>query len=288
MRLGQLCAGLAVFATGLAATAGLIPPLADYTYPIAWWGLLPVLDAWNLKQRGLSLWNGRARHFLLITVPLSVLFWLLFEVFNLAAPQWHYRGGIHDISAQALFGFVSFATVIPIMVECYWVLGGEFCLPAGVSSLFRRRRMASIVVGLLFAAIPFCNRVFWFNQGIWLAPAFVLLPFSRIRPCKRAGGFVAALVFSALLAGLLWESLNYWARTHWEYLILPGAPHLFQMPLPGYIGFIPFGLTALVLYEKQLRWRARAGTGVLLYATALVALYILTDIYMHRGLWVLL
>lgn len=279
--------GLVLLLVGIAATAGLIPPLADYTYPIAWWGLLPILDAWNMKQHRLSLWNGRAKHFLLITIPLSVLFWLLYEIFNLASPQWHYRGGIRSISAQALFGFVSFATVIPIMLECFWLLGGEFCLPAAFAGFFKRRRVASILVGLLLAAIPFFNRIFWFNQGIWLVPAFLLLPFARIRPCRRPSAFAFALVSSALLAGFLWESLNYWARTHWEYLILPHAPHLFQMPLPGYIGFIPFALTALVLYEQQLRLRARVATGALFYAAALIALYVLTDIYMRRGLWVL-
>src|SRR5260370_18315848 len=101
--------------------AGLIPARADYSYPIVWWGLLPIVDAYNHRRRGLSLWRGRAPHFLLITTPISVLFWLLFEVFNLAPPQWRDKGGIGNLHGEAFFGFVAFASVIPTIVAAHWL-----------------------------------------------------------------------------------------------------------------------------------------------------------------------
>ncbi len=272
---------------GVAAMAGLIPVLENYTYPMVWWGLLPIVDAFNYRRRGLSLWRGRARHFLLITIPVSVLFWLLFEAFNLAAPQWRYKGGIDNLHAEVLFGFIAFATVIPIMVESYWLASGPFCLPESFAAVFRRWRGAAIVIGVMFGAVPFFNRLFWFNQGMWLAPGLVLLPFAKSPPCSRTSRFVIALAASGLVAGFSWEMLNYWARTHWEYLILPAAPHLFQMPLLGYTGFIPFALTSMIVYERQLRLRARLLTGVLLYVAAFGALYFLTIVYVNRGLWLL-
>jgi hypothetical protein len=283
----QVIAGAIICGIGLAAMAGLIPALVDYTYPIVWWGLLPIVDAYNHRRRGLSLWRGRARQFLLITIPISVLFWLLFEALNLAAPQWRYKGGIDNLHAQVFFGFIAFATVIPIMVESYWLVGGSFCLPESLSTAFRRWRVAAIAIGLILAAIPFFNSVFWFNQGMWLAPGLVLLPFAKSPACGGTRRFAIALVASGLIAGFFWEMLNYWARTHWEYLILPTAPHLFQMPLLGYTGFIPFALTSMIVYERQLRLRARVLTGALLYVAALGALYFLTIVYMNRGLWLL-
>lgn len=267
--------------------AGLIPPLVDYTYPIVWWGLLLVIDRHNDRAHGVSLWRNRARHFLLITIPVSVLLWLLFELMNLASPQWRYKGDLSNLHSQVLFGFIAFATVTPIMAESYWLIGGAFCLPPMFAGWFRKWRIVSILAGLAVAAVPFYNHVFWFNQGMWLAPALILLPFTRTRKCASARPFIAALVLSGLLAGFFWEMLNYWARTHWEYLILSGMPHLFQMPLLGYLGFIPFALTAMIVYEQQLRLPARATVSVALYAAALAALYLLTTIYMHRGLWVL-
>ncbi len=280
-----MIAGVLLLVAGACATVGYAPPLADYTYAIFWWGLLLIVDAFNERRHGLSLWRGRSGAFLGITIPISTLFWLLFELLNLASPQWRYRGGIDNLHAQVLFGFISFATVIPIMVESYWMIGGEFCLPAAFSRAFRRWKWLSILCGLVLAAIPLFNRVFWFNQGIWLAPAFVLLPFTHARPCPRPGRFAAALAGSGLLAGFFWELLNFPARTHWEYMILPRAPHLFQMPLPGYIGFIPFALTALVAYERQSRIPARAVNALLLYGAALAILYLLTGAYVRRGLW---
>jgi hypothetical protein len=267
--------------------AGLIPALAGYTYPIVWWGLLPIVDAYNHRRLGLSLCCGRARQFLLITIPVSVMFWLLFEALNLASPQWRYKGAIDNLHAQVLFGFIAFATVIPIVVEAYWLVGGPFCLPEPFAAVFRRWRWAAIAIGLVLTAIPFVNRVFWFNQGMWLAPGLVLLPFAKSLPCERAGRFVVAVVASGLIAGFFWEMLNYWSRTHWEYLILPTTPHLFQMPLPGFTGFIPFALTSMIVYERQSRLRARVATSLLLYASAVGALYALTIVYMNRGLWVL-
>jgi len=266
---------------------GLIPPLADYTYAILWWGLLLVVDRYNNQRRGLSLWNGRFRHFLLITLPTSVLLWLLFELMNLPAPQWRYKGGLENIHVQVLFGFIAFTTVIPIMVESYWLFAGRFCLPARFSRWFYKWRVLSILTGLVFAAIPFFNEKFWFNQGIWLTPALILLPFTTIRKCASPTIFVRALALSALLAGFCWECLNYWSRTHWEYLILPNTVHLFQMPVPGYLGFIPFALTALVVYEQQLRIPVKFSVAILLYAASFVVLYLLTNVYVHRGLWLL-
>jgi len=265
---------------------GFIPLLADYTYPIVWWGLLLVVDAWNIRHRGLSIWRRHLPHFLLVTIPMSVLFWLLFELMNLPAPQWRYKGGVDSLHAEVLFGFIAFATVIPIMVESYWLVAGEFCLPQAFAAPFRKHRIFSILLGLVFAAIPFFNHVFWFNQGIWLAPALVLLPFAEIRPCAHPRRFAAGLILSGGMAGFFWELFNYWARTHWEYLILPGAPHLFQMPLPGYVGFIPFALTSLVVYEHQLRVSTRIVTGALLYSGSVAVLYMLTTVYQQRGLWV--
>lgn len=281
----QLLIGLLISLIGVAATAGLIPPLADYTYPIVWWGLLLMVDGYNWRRHKLSLWRNGPRRFLLITVPVSVLFWLLFEIMNLPSPQWRYKGAIDNLNAQVLFGFIAFSTVIPIMAESYWLIAGEFCLPPAFSQWFRKWRSASILLGLALASIPFFNGNFWFNQGIWLAPALVLLTFTKIRPCPRSAPFIRALILSGLLAGFFWELLNYWARTHWEYIILPHAPHLFQMPLPGYLGFIPFALTAMVVYERQTRVPPRIAIAVLLYAAAFAALYLLTILYMHRGLW---
>jgi len=251
----QWVTGAIVTLIGIAATARLIPALADYTYPLVWWGALLLIDAWNERRVGRSLWRGSARHFLLITVPTSVLYWLLFELLNLASPQWRYRGNIESVAGQSLFGFVSFATVIPIMVEAYWLVMGTICPPGAIALKVREWKAASIITGLLLLAVPLWNRVVWFNQGMWVAPALVLLPFTAVQSCDAKRRFLLGVVLAGLLAGFSWELINNWAPTHWEYLILPRAPHLFEMPVAGYLGFIPFGLATAMVYQWQLRLR---------------------------------
>lgn len=280
----QVLAGSLLTTIGIADLAGLIPGIVDYAYGIVWWGVLLLIDFWNAKHRGLSLWRGNLAHFLTITAPVSVIVWLVFETLNLPAPQWRYRGEIPGLSGKVLFGFISFATVIPIMVESWWLIAGRQCVPAGLMNWLQRRRWWVLGAAAILAVIPFVNGVFWWNQGMWLIPALVLLPFMQAHTCS-SGHFTRALSVSALLAGLAWEAFNYPAATHWEYLILAGSPHLFYMPLLGYVGFIPFAFSMMAVYEWSRALRPGIWLGTLLYAAAVSGLYLLTIIYIDRGIW---
>jgi hypothetical protein len=100
-----------------------------------------------------------------------------------------------------------------------------------------------------------------------------------------AKGF--SLLFAAsLLAGFGWEALNYPSLTGWHYLILPSVPHLFQMPWPGYIGFLPFTLSIVVLHEWHRRLVPSVMTALVLYAAGFTGLHALTVLYQQHGLWV--
>jgi hypothetical protein len=211
--------------------------------------------------------------------------WLVYEALNLPAPQWRYRGDVPGLWGKVLFGFIAFSTVVPIMVESWWLVAGRQCVPAGLLGRSRRHHWVLIAAAAAVAIVPLVNDFFWLNQGIWLIPALVLLPFVRAEPCS-AIHFTRALVFSALLAGLAWEAFNYPARTHWEYLILPHVPHLFYMPLPGYLGFIPFAVSTMAVHQWSCSVRPSIWLGALLYATAVTGLYWLTVLYINRGIWI--
>jgi hypothetical protein len=281
----QIVFGCVLTVVGAADLAGYIPPITDYAYGIVWWGVLLLVDAWNSNRRGLSLWRGHAAHFLTITAPVSVVVWLFFEAVNLPSPQWRYRGDVPGLWGKVLFGFIAFSTVVPIMVESWWLITGKQRVPAGLLGWARRYRWILLAAAGGLAVVPFINGVFWFNQGIWLIPALVLLPVVRAESCSGAE-FARALVLSGLLAGLAWEAFNWPARTHWEYLILPDAPHLFYMPLPGYLGFIPFALSMMAVYVSLRSLRPSLWLGALLYAVAVGGLYWLTVLYVARGIWV--
>jgi len=57
-------------------------------------------------------------------------------------------------------------------------------------------------------------------------------------------------ILAGLVAGFLWELFNFWAGSHWEYSL----PYLdfwrvFQMPVFGYTGFMPFALEVFIFYQ---------------------------------------
>ena len=52
-----------------------------------------------------------------------------------------------------------------------------------------------------------------------------------------------ALAFAALICGFFWEFWNYWAVPKWTYTVpYVGFFKIFEMPLLGYLGYLPFGL----------------------------------------------
>lgn len=277
---------VALMATGIVALTGVIPALVDFSYPLIWWGLLPLLDAINWRRNHESLWRTGPGHFVGVTLPLSVLYWLLFEALNLLAPQWHYRGGIESIPGQCVFGFISFATVIPIVVECFWLVGGCLCVSTQLRSNIVRAKAALVVLGLAALAVPAVRKEFYIAGLMWIGPGLLLVSFVRWPVCSAPGRNAIAGFFGTLLAGFLWEFSNYWARTQWQYSILPNQAHLFEMPLVGYLGFVPFGVSTLIVYEWQRRIPSRMYVGILLYTAAFVILILMTRIYTDRGMWV--
>ena len=63
---------------------------------------------------------------------------------------------------------------------------------------------------------------------------------------------------AALLCGFFWEMWNYLAFPKWYYTIPFGQyAHIFEMPLLGYAGYLPFGLEIYAFYyfiRGLVRW----------------------------------
>ena len=271
----QLIAGAAVFFAGAAGIAAGYRPIAVFAYPIVWWGLLVAMDAAHALRWGTSPMRRDARHFAGVTIPASVLLWLMYEYLNVAFPQWRYRGYLEGRLVQSAFGFVSFATVIPIMVEFYWLFTGP---DPAMRGPWQRHRAALVTVGTLALLAPVATDWFWVNQAAWLGPALLLAPF------VGAAGLAAAP--AALLGGFVWELANYWSWTKWEYTIHPDWPRLFEMPLLGYLGFIPFTFSALAVHAVLLRVKPAPRVAAALWACAAAAMFGLTLIYEARGFWI--
>ena len=94
---------------------------------------------------------------------------------------------------------------------------------------------------------------------VWIAPVLLYFAISRLfkTPCmldELAFGRYSTLLkysLSGILCGFLWELWNLYSLTQWTYRIsYVGIVHLFEMPLLGYLGYVPFGIFCGLVIES--------------------------------------
>src|SRR5205809_1227437 len=115
-------------------------------------------------------------------------------------------------------------------------------------------------IGALMLASPFLVTpavARYLAAPVWLGFVLLLDPINAVRGEEslqrdwRAGQFnrTINLVLSGFLCGGLWELWHYWAHAKWHYTV-PIMENLkvFEMPLPGYLGFPPFALECFTMY----------------------------------------
>ena len=241
-----------------------IQPFWQWFTPIVWTGYILLADALVHRQRGRSLIHDRPREFLMMAW-LSVLFWLVFEVYNLRLANWYYLGVPEEPWLRDLSFLWAFATIFPGLF-----LTSELVAALLKIDLDRRwippRRFGpwwnvSIVVGLIFLVVPplLPYQISRFLFGfVWLGVIFFLDPInyrlgapSIIKEWEEGRlGRTAALLAGGLVCGVLWEFWNYWAGGKWIYAVpILGDIKLFEMPVVGFLGFPPFCVECFVLYQ---------------------------------------
>jgi hypothetical protein len=255
--------GLLINAAAWISSWGRIGPYA-YTFFPLWFGFILVLDGLNVARRGTSpLTRSRKRFFALFLFSIPV--WWIFEAFNAPLQNWHY---VLDRSYSG-FGYnllasLAFSTVLPAEVEMaelfasFKPLRPRLLPPALGPRLTPRGAALLMMVGALTIALPllFPGYLYWM---IWLCLIFVLDPINNLAGRKSAWShllardwrFLVVLPLATLCNGFFWEMWNSHALPHWYYTvpIVNNAPHLFAMPLPGYLGYLPFGLELYAMYQ---------------------------------------
>jgi hypothetical protein len=118
--------------------------------------------------------------------------------------------------------------------------------------------LALIALGVVMVVLPV--RFPRYAYGLlWLCLAFLLDPINNLARRKSALGhllardwrFFVTVPLAALCCGFFWEMWNYFALPGWYYTVpfFDGWPHLFAMPLPGYTGYLPFGIELFAMYQ---------------------------------------
>jgi hypothetical protein len=239
------------------------PRLADWTTPACWWGYVLILDAVIYRIRGKSIIRNNFRLFIYQCV-FSVLFWGVFELNNLHMMNWKYvnlpPGRIEMIIGMVL----SFATILPgifYTAEIIDILGLFKKIKLPPLRISPVLSYTLIILGMVCLVLPMMlpTRIAaYLFVLIWVGWIFFLDPVNLYSGAdsiladltQGEGNRIAVLFASGVVCGLLWEFWNFWAGSKWVYTapFTPGI-RIFEMPLVGFLGFLPFAIEYFVVYH---------------------------------------
>lgn len=246
--------------------------LVYYAFTPMWWGFIFALDGLVYRySNGQSLFASKPKTFL-ITAIVSLVGWYLFEYFNyFALGNWYYPNStMPELSHQTmvLIFLLAYTTVWPAIFQWYTLLN---TCPRLVSRFANGPKLSLngnllIVAGLVLLTLM----VFWPYPLFWVLWIGPLLVFSGILiraniwtpfTAMAEGNWSPALLMavSAMLNGFFWEFWNYGSAhpvqpvtnpNYWVYDIpYTNVIHIFsEMPLLGYMGYMPFGILAWVIF----------------------------------------
>ena len=215
-----------------------VPLVKFFLTPIVWTGYVLALDATVSCVRGRSLITTAPSAFAWMAL-LSIPLWLIFEAYNLRLQNWRYVGLPESVVLRVVGYLWSFATIWPAVLET-----ADFLLATGAwRGSSRDRSRVWMVAGALMLVAPVVAPARWgaYLFGlVWVGFAFLL---------DRGGVPVRALCVAGILCGFIWEFWNYWAGARWVYVFpILQSLKIFEMPLPGYLGFPAFAVEVFVMY----------------------------------------
>src|ERR1700733_12928866 len=255
-----LCAGILLFRG--------VDPVATYFTPIAWSAYILIADAAVFAITGRSRLRD-APKILAQMAFLSIPLWLIFEAYNVRLQNWTYVGVPREWPA-ALLGYAwSFATITPAIFETadlvQAVLPESSVSPAPeaapqpqkISSAAESILMISGAACLLIPLLVPRHLASFLFALVWIGFLLLLDPFNHRLGLpsflgdlaegmrRRLSGFLLA----GWVCGWLWEFWNYWANAKWLYSFpMFQGWKIFEMPAPGFLGFLPFALECFAMY----------------------------------------
>jgi hypothetical protein len=237
-------------------------PMQAYTFLPLWVGYIICVNSMTYARTGHCLLRSHPRFFLAM-FPASALFWWFFEYLNRFVQNWHYFG-VENFSTGEYFLHASlcFSTVLPAVQSTEEYLAS---FPRLTVSL-KNWRPVSIWTPtkwgwlLLLLAGPPLAGISMFPD--YLFPMLWVSPFLIITGVQAVCGGETIFrdlptgdwrsiwqpALAALICGFFWEMWNVNSLAHWEYSV-PYVQrfHIFEMPILGYGGYLPFGLECMVV-----------------------------------------
>jgi hypothetical protein len=246
---------------------GWFKPFQNFTFTPLWISYVVFANALTYRRTGTCLLTRQTRY-LLALFPASALFWWYFEYLNRFAQNWYYVGAeLFTPLTYAVHATVAFSTVLPAVMSTAELLDSY---PGLKRTRFRRplvlgnRRMHAGAM-LTLASCGLIGVAVWPNYWyplLWVSPLLILVSLQMLfsednllQMLERGEWHVIAVpALAALVCGFFWEMWNLFSYPKWAYCIpyVQGF-RIFEMPLVGYLGYLPFGLQCFVVAELVAR-----------------------------------
>ncbi len=238
--------------------------IQEHTFFPLWFSYIIVINALAQRKRGHCLITREPKYFILLFLG-SACFWWFFEYLNRFVQNWDYSGTQYSSLKYFLLASLAFSTVLPAVLSTMEYLLGYKWLNETFRITFpftitRPKRVAFgallLSMSSLFLIGIYPDYLFPF---LWVSPLIVIISLNTIfgethvlylKSVDNQRKVLAAML-AALICGFFWEMWNYWSLIQWHYEIpLVNRYHLFEMPILGYSGYLPFGIECLVIGDS--------------------------------------
>ncbi len=233
-----------------------------------YWAFFPMWAGYCLAVDGLVLWRTGTSLFardwrkyvglFLVSAPV----WWIFEALNLRTQNWSYTGvsGFTPL-AYAFWTTLSFTTVVPavfgtaeLAASFGWVkrLGRGPIIRPDRPTTVSFFALGWVMLALLLIWPNIFFPFIWFSLYFLIEPLNVWLGHRSLVDWLRDGDWrpVIAVWVGVLITAFFWEMWNYFSYPKWIYHVAWGGwLHVFEMPLLGYGGYLPFALELYAFYH---------------------------------------
>lgn len=249
-----------------------IEPIYSWFTPIVWTGYILFVDGLLTRLSGRS-WILHRTGLFAFMLLYSIAVWFLFEAYNLHLNNWYYVNLPENLGLRVLGYFWSFATIFPGVLftsELIDRLGWVENVRVPRVRISRSTLGVLFSLGLLFSVVPVLvpqHVAKYLFAAVWVGYVFLLDPILYFLGGPSLLGQIeqgrlsklVSLFLAGLICGVLWEFWNYWAGIKWIYDVpYLSAPKIFEMPLFGFLGFLPFAVECYVFWQVAMLFRRRA------------------------------
>ncbi|MBN1832387.1 MAG: hypothetical protein JW896_09775 [Deltaproteobacteria bacterium] len=241
-----------------------LPWFSDFqahTFTPLWLGYIITINALTYRRSGRCMLRDRLSPFLLL-FPVSAGFWWFFEYLNRFVQNWYYVGPVFNPGEYFWYATLPFSTVLPACMGTRdWLLSFSWTqrfFQAFFPIRFSHPQAAAWSV-LLIVGAGLAGIGIWPNYLfplVWVSPLLIIISIQTIlgephlfSPITHGDWReIFSSASSALVCGLFWEMWNAYSLAKWKYNIpFVHGFEVFEMPVLGYAGYLPFGLVCAVI-----------------------------------------